>query len=186
MNALAQRWASLARREKTMVVSAGLLVGLALLWWVALAPALQTLRAADAQHAQVDAQLQSMRLLAAEATALRGQRVLGYEESLRNLESSVKQTFGAAAVLSVSDARASLTLKGVSADALAQWLSQARINARVVPSEARLLRSSSGISAAAAATAAGIPSSAANSTTAALTSGPALWDGVLVLALPAR
>jgi general secretion pathway protein M len=184
MNALAQRWASLAGREKTMVVSAGLVMGLALLWWVALAPALQTLRAADAQHAQVDAQLQSMRLLAAEANALRGQRALGYEESLRNLESSIKQTFGAGAVLSVSDARASLTLKGVSADALAQWLSQARINARVVPSEARLLRSSAG-----APDAAGVPFSAASSASAksaSVSPSPVLWDGVLVLALPAR
>jgi general secretion pathway protein M len=180
MNALAQRWASLAAREKTLVAGAGLVVGLALLWWVALAPALQTLRAADAQHAQLDAQLQSMRLLAAEATALRGQRVLGYEESLRNLESSVKQTFGAAATLSVSDARASLTLKSVSADALAQWLSQARINARVVPSEARLLRSNAGAAGAAPA------SAASSSATPSTNPSPALWDGVLVLTLPAR
>ncbi len=172
MNAFEQRWARLASREKTMVAGAGLVVGLALLWWVALAPALQTLRAANAQHAQLDAQLQSMRLLAAEAAALRGQRVLGYEESLRNLENSVKQTFGAAATLSVSDARASLTLKGVSADALAQWFSQARINARVVPSEARLQRSAGG--------------AASSAASVATTPIPVLWDGVLVLALPAR
>jgi general secretion pathway protein M len=184
MNAVAQRWAGLAAREKTMVVGAGIVVGLALLWWVALAPALQTLRAANAQHAQADAQLQSMRLLAAEATALRGQRVLGYEESLRNLENSVKQTFGAGATLSVSDARASLTLKAVSADALAQWLSQARINARVVPSEARLQRNNLAASAGVA-----VPSSTASSATAtaaAAPPAPVLWDGVLVLALPAR
>jgi general secretion pathway protein M len=180
MNPLAQRWASLAAREKMMVISAGLVVGLALLWWVALAPALQTLRAANAQHAQADAQLQSMRLLAAEATALRGQRVLGYEESLRNLESSVKQTFGAGATLSVSDARASLTLKGVSADALAQWLSQARINARVVPSEARLQRSNLGVGAAAS------TASSATATAATVSPAPVLWDGVLVLTLPTR
>jgi general secretion pathway protein M len=180
MNPLAQRWASLAAREKMMVISAGLVVGLALLWWVALAPALQTLRAANAQHAQADAQLQSMRLLAAEATALRGQRVLGYEESLRNLENSVKQTFGAGATLSVSDARASLTLKGVSADALAQWLSQARINARVVPSEARLQRSNLGAGAAAS------TASSATATAASASPAPVLWDGVLVLALPTR
>jgi general secretion pathway protein M len=149
---------------------------------------LQTLRAADAQHAQVDAQLQSMRLLAAEATALRGQRTLGYEESLRNLESSVKQTFGAAATLSVSDARASLTLKGVSADALAQWLSQARINARVVPSEARLQRNNPGASSGAGAAATAVaPAGAASSASAPSSApSPALWDGVLVLALPSR
>jgi general secretion pathway protein M len=180
MNPLAQRWASLAAREKTMVIVAGLVVGLALLWWVALAPALQTLRAANAQHAQADAQLQSMRLLAAEANALRGQRVLSYEESLRSLENSVKQTLGVGATLSVNDARASLTLKGVSADALAQWLSQARVNARVVPSEARLQRSS--------ATALANTAVSAGTATSAISpsSSAVLWDGVMVLALPAR
>jgi general secretion pathway protein M len=186
MNALAQRWASLAEREKLMVTGAGLVVGLALLWWVALAPALQTLRAADAQHAQADAQLQSLRLLAAEATALRGQRTLSYEESLRNLENSVKQTFGASATLSVSDARASLTLKGVSADALAQWFSQARINARVVPSEARLQRSNAGSAASAVAPSSTAGSAIAASASASASPSPVFWDGVLVLALPAR
>jgi general secretion pathway protein M len=182
MNPLQQRWASLAEREQRMVLVAGSVVGLALLWWVALAPALQTLRAADAQHAQVDAQLQAMRTLAAEATTLRSQRALGYDEALRNLENSVKQTLGTGASLSVSDTRASLNLKGVSADALAQWLSQARINARVVPSEARLQRSN-----AAAAAAPIAPSATPDAAASATPSAPvATWDGVLVLALPSR
>lgn len=184
MNAMTQRWASLARREQSMLLAASLVVGLALLWWVALAPALQTLRAADAQHAQVDAQLQAMRSLAAEATALRAQRTLSYEEALRNLENSVKQTFGAGAALSVSDSRASLTLKGVSADALAQWLSQARINARVVPSEARLQRSNASGTTGSATSAASPAKGASAATGTAPT--PVTWDGVLVLALPAR
>jgi general secretion pathway protein M len=176
MNALQARWATLGSREQRLVVIACVLVGAALLWWVALAPAWQTVRSAPAQHALVDAQLQSMRALAAEATTLRAQRALSYEESLRNLDSSVKQTLGAGASLSVSDSRASVTLKGVSANALAQWLSQARVNARVVPSEARLQRSmasapSSGASAASA-------GGGANSN--------ATWDGMLVLALPTR
>jgi general secretion pathway protein M len=173
MNALQTKWTSLGAREQRLVMIAAALVGLALLWWVALAPALQTLRSAQTQHAQVDAQLQSMRALAAEATSLRAQRALSYEESLRNLESSIKQTLGAGATLSVNDSRASLSLKGVSADALAQWMSQARINARVVPSEARLQRSASSPSAAASAAAATTPAAST-------------WDGVLVLSLPAR
>jgi general secretion pathway protein M len=170
MNALLARWATLGAREQRLVVIASVLVVAALLWWVALAPALQTVRSAPAQHAEVDAQLQNMRALAAEAATLRAQRALSYEESLRNLESSVKQTLGAGATLSVSDSRASLTLKGVGANALAQWLSQARVNARVVPSEARLQRSLAGAASAAA--------GAANSN--------ATWDGMLVLALPSR
>ncbi len=171
MNALKARWVSLAAREQLLVGGAALLLVLALLWWFAIAPALKTLRSAPAQHAQIDTQLQSMRSLADEATSLRAQRTLTYDEALRNLENSVKQSLGASASLSVSDSRASLTLKGVNADALAQWLSQARINARVVPTEARLQRS-----------AVIAPATSAS----AAASNVATWDGMLVLSLPAR
>lgn len=164
MNALHTRWASLAAREQRLVAIAAVLVGAALLWWLALAPALRTLRSAEAQHAQADAQLQTMQALSSEAASLRGQRVLGYDEALRNLENSVKQTLGAGAMLSVSEGRASITLRGVNADALALWLGQARSNARVVPNELRLQRSAN-----------------ANAS-----GGATAWDGTLVLALPAR
>jgi general secretion pathway protein M len=174
MSVLQDRWNSLAVREKTLIAGATLLVGGALVWWLAIAPALAILRSAPAQHAQIDMQLQSMRLLASEATALRAQRVLTYDEVLRNLENSVKQTLGAGATLSVSESRASVTLKGVGADALAQWLAQARINARVVPSEVRLQRS---------AAVAPTPASAASGVASANTVN---WDGMLVLSLPAR
>ena len=50
-----------------------------------------------------------------------------------------------------------VTLAGVPPDALAQWLAQARINARAVPGEARLQRNAAG-----------------------------QWDGTLVLNLPPR
>jgi general secretion pathway protein M len=167
MNAVKIWWANLGKREQRLVSIAGTLVGLALLWAIAIAPALKTLRSASQAHAAADAQVQSMKLQAEQASSLRAQRALSYDESLRNLESSVKQTLGAGATLSVNDARASLSLKGVSADALALWLSQARINARVVPSEARLQRSVA--------------------TTVTATSAPsASWDGVMVLTLPPR
>lgn len=166
MNAVKIWWASLGGREQRMVRIAVTLVGFALLWSVAISPALKTLRSASKEHATADAQLQSMKSQAEQATTLRAQRALGYDESLRNLENSVKQTLGAGATLSVNDTRASLALKGVSADALALWLGQARINARVVPSEVRLQRSG------------------ANTTTTSATN--ANWDGVMVLTLPPR
>jgi general secretion pathway protein M len=53
--------------------------------------------------------------------------------------------------------RATLTLTGVAPDALAQWLTQARVNARTLPNEAHLHRNAAG-----------------------------LWEGTLVLALPPR
>ena len=172
MSALTRWWGGLARREQGMLTLAAVVLSLGLLWLVGIAPAVATLRASSAQHALVDTQLQSMQALAAQAKLLRTQRVLSSDEIQRNLENSVRQTLGTSATLSVSDARASLTLKAAHPDALALWLSQARINARVVPSEARLLRSPSPSGTAPA------PASGA--------SGNVLWDGVLVLALPGR
>jgi general secretion pathway protein M len=162
--ALRHFWDKLAPREKSLVVGTAVLVGAALLWWVLLAPALQTLRSAERQHAELDLQWQRMRSLQAEAQALQSSPKISYDDALRALESSVRQRLGAGAQLNVAGDRATVTLKGTSADALAQWLAQARINARALPAEARLVRS---------APAAGQDAAVA-------------WDGTLVLSLPAR
>ena len=45
-SALQDRWKALAPREQNLVLAAATVVALALLWWVAVAPALGTLRAA--------------------------------------------------------------------------------------------------------------------------------------------
>lgn len=156
-NALQARWRSLAPREQQLVLGAGTLVALALLWWLALAPALATLRAAEAQHQSLDAQLQHMQALQAQAQALQSQPKQGHDEALRALELSVRQKLGVAGRISVSGERVTVTLTGIAPDALAQWLTQARVNARALPSEARLTRAANG-----------------------------LWDGTLVLTLPPR
>ena len=169
---LQARWDALAGRERLLVLLAGTVVVLAALWWLALAPALATLRAADAQHRQLDAQLQQMRTLQAQATALQAQPKLGGDDAQRTLDALLKQKLGASAQMSVIGDRASVTLKGASADALAQWLTQARINARAVPTEVRLVRGAGP----AAGAGAGAGTGEVN----------AVWDGTLVLNLPAR
>lgn len=156
---LRARWDLLAPRERTFIALAGAVVLLALLWWVLLGPALATLRQADAQHRALDVQLQTMRGLQSEAMALQGQPKLAHDDALRALEASVRQRLGATAQLTVAGERATLTLKGADPDALARWLTQARVNARALPAEARLTRSAG---------------------------TPARWDGALVLTLPAR
>ena len=65
------------------------------------------------------------------------------KEARRLLDASVK-SFGATAQLQIAGDRATVTFKGASADALAQWLLQVRLNVRAVPGEARLLRGASG------------------------------------------
>lgn len=161
--ALVTRWNLLAARERALIGMAGALLAAALLWWVLLGPALTTLRGAEAQHQVLDAQLQTMRSLQAESMALLNQPKISYDESLRALEASVRQNLGSSGQLSVAGDRATLNLKGVSADALARWLTQARVNARALPAEARLTRAPATNPAA-----------------------PERWDGSMVLTLPAR
>lgn len=151
-----QQWQALPARQRTLVgVAAGLLAG-ALAWWLLVQPALLTLRNAPAQHQSLDAQLRHMRVLQAQAQAMQALPRQNPEDARRALETSV-QALGAGARLQVAGERATLTLTAVAADALADWLDQARINARALPSEARLARNAAGS-----------------------------WDGTLVLSLPAR
>ena len=78
-------WPELAPREQRMVIVAGALVAAALVWWVALAPALRTLATAPAAHAELDAQLQQMAALQIQAKALQSQPRANREDALRAL-----------------------------------------------------------------------------------------------------
>jgi general secretion pathway protein M len=154
---LRTRWEGLRPREQAMVAVAALAVGAALVWLVALGPALSTLRTAEVQRRTLDAQLQHMRDLQQQAQALQSQPKQGYDEALRALEASIKQSLGTTARTVITGERVTVTLAGTAPDALAQWLTQARVNARALPGEARLYRNSAG-----------------------------LWEGTLVLTLPPR
>lgn len=158
--AIQPHWDGLGAREKRLVLSALALVALALVWWIAIGPALQTLRGAAEAHRSLDTQVQQMKALAAQAQALQSQPKANPDESLRALEAATTQRLGTGARLTVVGDRATLTLRNVPADALSQWLAQARINARALPSEARLVRNPA--------------------------PGSASWDGTLVLNLPPR
>lgn len=153
---LQARWNDISPREQRLLLAALALVACAMLWWLALAPALSTLRLADKQHQSLDAQLQQMQHLQMQAKTLQAQPRMAFDDARRLLEASVK-SLGATAQLVVVGDRVTVTLKGISADTLAQWMAQARLNARAVPGEARLTRSANGT-----------------------------WDGALVLNLPAR
>jgi general secretion pathway protein M len=155
--ALRARWAALAPREQALVGAASALVLLALVWWIALGPAIATLRSAEAQHRTLDAQLHNMRRLQAQAEAMQSQPRQEQAESMRQLESAVREQLGPSARYSIAGDRVTVTLTNAPAPALAQWLSQVRANARAIPGEARLARNAAGG-----------------------------WDGTLVLTLPAR
>lgn len=178
---LQARWNALAGRERRMLLAAAAVVAGAVLWWLALAPALATLRAAQAQHLALDAQLQRMQGLQSQARALQSQPKMSGDDAQRMLAALLKQTLPGTAQMSVTGDRATVTLKGASADALAQWITQARINAKAIPAEVRLVRSvSAGTGTGAGAGLGGAVASASAGSRA------AAWDGTVVLTLPAR
>ena len=109
-SALQAAWNKLAPREQTLVSAAAAVVGLALLWWLLLAPALHTLRSAHTQHAKLDAQLQHMQALASEAQQLQAQPRTSPQDAARALQASVTATLGAGAKLALSGDRATLSL----------------------------------------------------------------------------
>lgn len=154
---LLARWAGLAPRERLFVAAAGGLVALALLWWVALAPAIGTLRAADSQRRALDAQFARMQRLQSQAKAMQSAPRQNPEEAMRQLEAAIRQQLGTSARYVIAGDRVTVTLMNAPAATLAQWLSQVRTNARAIPGEAKLARNASGG-----------------------------WDGSVVLTLPAR
>ena len=187
---LRARWAALAPREQRLLGGAAALVALALVWWLALAPALRTLRTAPAEHARLDAQMQKMTTLQARAKALQSQPRANPADAMRALESGMRERLGGNAQLQSQGGGdgVRVTLKGVEADALAQWLAQARSNARALTREAHLTRASARPDTPPARSANGRPPSPAQPAPAPPdpASDAPHWDGSVVLGLPAE
>lgn len=199
------RWQALAPRERQLVMAAAVLVGAALLWWLLLAPAVRTLRATPAQHARLDAQLETMQALAQEAQLLQADAASrpNQAQAQRAVQAATTSMGSAARVTFVGD-RATITLQGVAASAIAPSLAQMRGNARSVPVEAHLTRNTTASAATPAAPAvlgnAGLAASLAIKPTRwpavapaatpaaapAANAADARWDGRIVLTLPSR
>ena len=157
---LRERWTAASPRERRAMRSAGLLVSLALVWWLLVAPPLRTLTQGPAEQRKLEVQSQKMEDLRTQAVALQAIPKISRDEALRALDTSVKQQLGASAQLNVIGDSATVTLRNTPANALAQWLPQARMNARAIPGEARLVRSNTN------------------------PPGQAVWTGTIVMRLP--
>lgn len=137
-------WTQRPPREKTLLRAAAVLVAVAVFWSLAIAPALRTLRSFEARYASQQMQLQTMLRLQSQAQALQGQPRLSQAAATQALQASVQQAFGTKAELSLNAGNATVTLRGVGAEALAQWLASARMEARAAPLQARLTRTANG------------------------------------------
>ena len=138
-------WRTLPARDRRLLMWAAALLCAALLWWLALQPALRTLRSAPAQIEAAEAQLRAMQRLAAEADELRSTPPVSGEQAAAALRAATER-LGEQAKLSLQGDRAVLTLNGVATGQLRDWLAEARSGARARPVEASLLRSGAGFS----------------------------------------
>jgi len=139
------RWQALGARERRGLAVAAWVLGLFLLWALAIAPAWRTVRAAPAQLDRLDAQLQQMQRLASEARELRAIPALSGSQSTAALRAA-SEALGAAGRLQIAGDRATLTLSGVNGTQLRDWLAEARSAARTRPVEANLTRGPQGYS----------------------------------------
>jgi general secretion pathway protein M len=151
---LQQWWEQRNAREKWALRCAVGVLAAALLWTKAIAPAMRTLRSFDMQHAALDAQLQTMLALQAQAQALQAMPRMTSTSAAQALRESVQKSFANQADVTLNGGLATVNLRGVSADALAQWLAVARSQAHTAP------------------------------TSASLRNGPSGWSGTLQMALP--
>lgn len=139
------RWRALAPRERRGLATAAVLLGVFVLWLVAVQPAWRTLRSAPAQIDALDLQLQQMQRLAAEARDLRATPPVAPAQAAEALRGAT-QALGERARLTLQGDRAVVSLTGVAGDRLAAWLAEARSAARARPVEAQLTRGAQGYS----------------------------------------
>jgi general secretion pathway protein M len=118
---LKARWAALGAREQRALRLASAVVLAALLWLVLLAPALRTLKSAEAQNLQLSTELEHMQALQLRAKTLRATPALSAQETLLALQSA-SNALGKSAELQVVGEQATLRFKQLSTEALAQWL----------------------------------------------------------------
>lgn len=126
---LKARWNALAPRERLALGAAGAVLGLFLLWTVAVAPAWRTLTTAPFKQAGLERDLGRMQAQAREAQELRALPVVTSEQATTALRAATER-LGPGTKLVVTGGQAQVTLGSVPAAALMSWLSEVRSAAR--------------------------------------------------------
>ena len=135
-----------------------------MLWTWNLAPALKTLREVPLQLTQLDAQTQQLKAMQAQAQTLQKSPRIKSNEAASLLQKAASEVLGNGARLNIEGTRATLTLSGVSADSLTQFVALARTQSQTMPIEAHLQKFSASGSAS--------------------KDSKELWRGALILSLP--
>ena len=136
-------WRARAPRERLVLGSAMLAIGTAIVWLIAVQPALRSVREAPLQLDQLDAQLHQMQRLALESKSLRDPVQIPPGQAETALRAATER-LGDAARLTVQGDRATLTMTGVQGSALRAWLGEARSAAHARAIDVQLLRNPQG------------------------------------------
>lgn len=136
-------WRSRALRERRALSAAALALAVVIVWLLFVQPAWRTLREAPAQLDSLEAQLQQLQRLAAEAQTIKGAAPVTSAQAGLALKAA-SDRLGDKGRLTLLGDRATLTLTGVDTEALRGWLQEARSAARVRPVEAQLTRGAQG------------------------------------------
>jgi general secretion pathway protein M len=113
---------------------------------------------------QLDAQTQQLKAMQAQAQTLQKSPRIKSNEAASLLQKASSEVLGNGARLNIEGTRATLTLSGVSADSLAQFVALARTQSQTMPIEAHLQKFSASGSAS--------------------KDSKELWRGALILSLP--
>jgi len=140
---LRELWRSRAPRERLILGSLLILLAVAVVWLIAVQPALRTLREAPAQLDRLDAQLQQMQRMAAESKTLRNPIRISPGQAATSLKAATDR-LGDGARITIQGDRATLVVTGVSGPALRAWLAEARTAAHARAVEVQLLRNPQG------------------------------------------
>ncbi|QDL53485.1 type II secretion system protein GspM [Rhodoferax aquaticus] len=137
-------WQGLSARDQRLLKVAASALLSALVWLLAVAPALRTLQQFEPQYRAQETQLQAMLALQTQAQKLQGQVSLSPAQAAVRLKTSAQAAFGSQAEVRLQDQEATITLQGVAPEVLAQWLATARTDAHALPTQAKLSRTANG------------------------------------------
>jgi general secretion pathway protein M len=138
-------WRARAPRERQALAIVIAVLLIYIVWSLMIQPALKTVREAPAQLDRLEAQYQQMQRIGIESTSLRGAPRVSPTQAAAALRAATDR-LGDRGKLTMQGDRATLTLTGVSSDALRSWLNEARSGARARPVEAQLQRGALGYS----------------------------------------
>jgi general secretion pathway protein M len=133
------KFAQLSPREQTGIRWALVVLGSAVLWFVAIAPALQVWQKSQSQLSVLAQQHADMLALQAQAKQWQSRSALSTEASVQMLQ-SLCANLGEKVKCSRQALRMTVDVKGVSPQALAQAWAQARSQAQAVLLETHLQR----------------------------------------------